>query len=312
MDLPVQDFSSRYYWARAISPLRCCGCFSNRLGSGVACLIWAALSFYFAVLAFMSRSPFYSHLDDVPLIVFGVINLIFGCITLAGFVIILVLTPRYVRVRIMVYIIGIGVVMVLVDMLVNFILFAANQDGFQSWCIDHSKMIVQNSLQQQGGGGNDNLNLPSDMDYYNCDRLFANQMKWSLLSVFAMFLVYIHWMLVITAFAGTSFFLIPPRVAAPPPPPPPATVGPPPSDMAVPGTEVLGNLPPSTKSYRGVRPFRKKTDASILAMLGLKINDSGRIIHIADEHNLPYYEDRPPRDSSKYYYADAYSKEGLL
>lgn len=83
------------------------------------------------------------------------------------------------------YIIGIGVVMVLVDMLVNFILFAANQDSFQSWCIDHSKMVVQNSLQQS------NLNLPSDTDYYNCDRLFANQMKWSLLSVFAMFLVYV-------------------------------------------------------------------------------------------------------------------------
>ena len=95
----------------------------------------------------------------------------------------------------MVYIIGIGVVMVLVDMLVNFILFAANQDGFQSWCIDHSKMIVQNSLQQQGGG-DDNLNLPSDMDYYNCDRLFANQMKWSLLSVFAMYLVYVSFSLV--------------------------------------------------------------------------------------------------------------------
>lgn len=235
------------------------------------------------------------------LIVFGVINLLFGCITLAGFVIILVLTPRYVRVRMMVYIIGIGVVMVLVDMLVNFILFAANQDSFQSWCIDHSKMVVQNSLQQS------NLNLPSDTDYYNCDRLFANQMKWSLLSVFAMFLVYIHWMLVITAFAGTSFFLLPPRVAAPPPPP--TTVAPPPSDMAAPPTEVLGNLPPSTKSYKSVRPFRKKTDASILAMLGLKINDNGRVIHIADEHNLPYYDDRSQHGN---YYTDSCSKEGLL
>ena len=124
-------------------------------------------------------------------------------------------------------------------------------------------------------------------------------------------------MLVITAFAGTSFFLIPPRVAAPPPPPP-ATIAPPPSDMAappgtvIPGTEVLGNLPPSTKSYKGVRPFRKKTDASILAMLGLKINDSGRIIHIADEHNLPYYDDRSQNGRDSYYYADAYSKERLL
>lgn len=111
----------------------------------------------------------------------------------------------------------------------------------------------------------------------------------------------------ITAFAGTSFFLLPPRVAAPPPPP--TTVAPPPSDMAAPPTEVLGNLPPSTKSYKSVRPFRKKTDASILAMLGLKINDNGRIIHIADEHNLPYYDDRSQHGN---YYTDSYSKEGLL
>ncbi|KAI9319856.1 hypothetical protein BX666DRAFT_1337908 [Dichotomocladium elegans] len=243
----------------------------------------------------MGKSPFYSHIDRAPLIIFGVVNVIFGCISIVSFL--LIARPNYYTVRITVYVIAAGAAAVLIDMLVNFILFAANQDVFQTWCVDYSKMVVQTTLSQEGNP----FTIDNDNDYYNCNRLFANQVKWSLLSVIAMFIVYVHWVLVISAFAGTPFFLIPPQgaqldpemaamaasVAPQPPLPPP----PPPS-----GAGILHNLP-SSKRSSSIRPLRKKTDESILAMLGLRINDSGRIIHISNESSLPYYYDHR-RDSA--------------
>ena len=44
-----EDFATRYYWARLLTPPKCCGCFSNHFGSGIACLIWAVSIHYFDI-----------------------------------------------------------------------------------------------------------------------------------------------------------------------------------------------------------------------------------------------------------------------
>ncbi|KAI9497355.1 hypothetical protein BDB00DRAFT_804121 [Zychaea mexicana] len=302
-----EDFATRYYWTRLLSPLKCCGCFSNRFGSGVACLTWAGFSFYFAILAFMQKSPFYSHLHEVPLIIFGVVNLIFGCISIAGFVVVY-FRPIYVRVQIMVYVIAAGASLVLISMLVNYILFVVNRGAFETWCIDHSRSVAQDDIRSQTGG-NTTITIGSEMDYYNCDRLFANQVKWSLLCVVAMYIIYVHWMLVFAVFAGTSFFLIPPRAAPIPPPvvPPLSEIGepmpPPPPTTIMPPTG-FSNLPPSSSekkqntTYYTLKPAKKsitatlkkkRVDPNLLSVLGLKVNESGHVIHIADDDSLPRY-----------------------
>ena len=43
---------------------------------------------YIYIYIYIYVIAFYSHLDQVPLIIFGVVNLIFGCISIAGFVIV--------------------------------------------------------------------------------------------------------------------------------------------------------------------------------------------------------------------------------
>ncbi|KAI7853655.1 hypothetical protein BDC45DRAFT_510766 [Circinella umbellata] len=323
-----EDFATRYYWARLLTPPKCCGCFSNHFGSGIACLIWAGFSFYFAVLAFMQKSPFYSHLDQIPLIIFGVVNLIFGCISVAGFVIVY-FRPIYVRVQIMVYIIAISGSLVLISTLVNFILFVVNQDNFRNWCIDHSRENTLSNIQNQ----NENMTPIelSDMDYYNCDRLFSNQVKWSLLCVIAMYIIYVHWMLVYAGFAGTSFFLIPPRnTAIGMPPPPPMESLPPPPTTIVPPTE-LSNLPPSNfiekdieqqQTFYNLKSSTKKSmekkksiiDLNTLSLLGLKVNESGQIIHMTnDQEYLPHYDTTTLNyyDDDNHYYSVKKDEQNL-
>ena len=111
-------------------------------------------------------------------------------------------------------------------------------------------------------------------------------------------------------FAGTSFFLVPPRVVPPmdlplgPEPMAPPTVMPPTS--VIPPTE-FSNLPASKKEkdtfYRNLKPQKKKqrVDPNLLSILGLKVNESGRVIHIADDDCLPRYTDRRPSSASKAY-----------
>ena len=90
----------------------------------------------------------------------------------------------------MVYVIAISAILVLISTLVNFILFVVNQDTFRIWCLQDSRMTTLTNIQDQSGG-NTTITLDSDIDYYNCDRLFANQVKWSLLCVIAMYIIYV-------------------------------------------------------------------------------------------------------------------------
>lgn len=83
----------------------------------------------------------------------------------------------------MVHAIGVTAALVLIDVLVNFIIFIVNPGAFRNWCINDVRTSVQDAL----GNG---TTVASDQDYYNCDRLFNDQVKWSLICVFAMYIIY--------------------------------------------------------------------------------------------------------------------------
>lgn len=85
----------------------------------------------------------------------------------------------------MVYVIATTGALVLIDMLVTFIIFVVNPDSFREACLQDAYNNAQNAL---------DTNLTSVVDasddYYNCDRLFADQTKWSLLCVVFMYITY--------------------------------------------------------------------------------------------------------------------------
>ncbi|KAF7720869.1 hypothetical protein EC973_005890 [Apophysomyces ossiformis] len=150
---------------------------------------------------------------------------------------------------------------VLIDNLVNFVLFSVNQPAFQNWCIQLSFHDFENDFRQSN---HSSTSVNPNIDYYNCDRLFQDEVKWSLVCVAVMFLVYIHWTLVITSFVGGAFYRVPPPMiasapqpAAVPPPPPPVEA----AENATPApVETNANIKPSSnniQTYSNINPPKK-------------------------------------------------------
>ncbi|KAI8378647.1 hypothetical protein EDC96DRAFT_492696 [Choanephora cucurbitarum] len=104
-----------------------------------------------------------------------------------------------------VFAISIIAVAVLVVTLINFIFYAMNKDYFiQEWCIRGSAANYFNNTEWPNNGtlSVSNSTLTSALgssDIYNCERLFENEIKWGLMCLICMFIVYIHWILIIAA-----------------------------------------------------------------------------------------------------------------
>ncbi|KAI7861770.1 hypothetical protein BDF14DRAFT_1864423 [Spinellus fusiger] len=181
------------------SPLtsRCCGCIDSRLGSIIVCFLWAGFSFYLAVLAFMGMSPFFSHLDTTPLIVFGVINLVFGLVSLVSFIVLIIRSPYFAPKKSLAYAVTLSASAVLIDLLVNFVLFCVNQATFQTWCIQDSYQRFQADFKLTT---HQEMADYSTVDIYNCSRLYQDEMKWSLLAVVCLYVIYIYWIVVIVSY----------------------------------------------------------------------------------------------------------------
>ncbi|KAI9307049.1 hypothetical protein BJ944DRAFT_33447 [Cunninghamella echinulata] len=195
-------------YSKSRLPARCCGCFPNRLGSALGSIIMSGFSFYFAVLSFMQISPFFSTLPQAPLIVFGVLNLLFGLVTLFAFIMTLI-TRKWFD-RHVVYILGAFCAMVVIDALVNVVIFSSNRNAFQQWCISDGLSQVKANLDPS-------TSITLAPDYYNCDRLFNDEIKWSLICVILMFLIYAHWTVFIAHFIGKKFipFITPTPITEP-------------------------------------------------------------------------------------------------
>lgn len=91
-----------------------------------------------------------------------------------------------------VYAITANALAVLIVTLVNFILFVKNKKDFDIWCISTSVDYVEYEYSLV----NNNTAIPqnklsSTQDIYNCDRLFYDEVKWSLLCLVIMWIVYV-------------------------------------------------------------------------------------------------------------------------
>lgn len=81
---------------------------------------------------------------------------------------------------------------VLIVTLVNFIMFIKGRTDFLNWCIGSSVNYVENEYYNV----NNNTALPVNTlsnvtDIYNCERLYQDEVKWSLLCLIIMSVVYV-------------------------------------------------------------------------------------------------------------------------
>ncbi|KAI8047075.1 uncharacterized protein B0P05DRAFT_450599, partial [Gilbertella persicaria] len=87
---------------------------------------------------------------------------------------------------------------VLAVTLVNFVLFVIAKDKFiNEWCIGSSASYYLDTVSITSNSTI--AGALGSRDMYNCERLFENEAKWSLLCLICMFVVYIHWILIIAA-----------------------------------------------------------------------------------------------------------------
>ncbi|KAI8336698.1 hypothetical protein BC941DRAFT_53189 [Chlamydoabsidia padenii] len=170
----------RYVHTNHQSLRKCCGCIHLRMGAVFSCLIWAAFSLYFAVISFQSQSPFYSYMSQAPLLVFGVCNLALFIISLGGlFTLFLNLAHA---VQVFSHSLWVAVFLVLADTFVNMILFATMRSEYQGWCT--SAALSQIS---------DTTHLDTTNDLFNCDKLWQDEFKFSLVCEFLMVNIYLYW-----------------------------------------------------------------------------------------------------------------------
>ncbi|KAI7894492.1 uncharacterized protein EV154DRAFT_415211 [Mucor mucedo] len=97
---------------------------------------------------------------------------------------------------------------VLIVTLVNFILFIKGKNEFTVWCIEQSKDTIEKIYTADHKNTTsfpvDRLNGSTDI--YNCERLFQDEVKWGLICLIVMFVVYIHWILIIAAREALDFY----------------------------------------------------------------------------------------------------------
>ncbi|KAI9344759.1 hypothetical protein BD770DRAFT_397445 [Pilaira anomala] len=168
---------------------KCCGCLHLRAGATFICLIWAGLSLYFSILSFQEKSPFYSYIEPTALYLFGTINLILFGVSLGT------LFPIYLKsahgIRAASVIFNMVIPILLISTFANTILFIVQKSIYVRWCINSKSANLDSILFQQQNITTTTENFNSNMnDFYNCNRTWEGEVKFSSLSTIVMIAVY--------------------------------------------------------------------------------------------------------------------------
>lgn len=94
--------------------------------------------------------------------------------------------------------ISIGVFVILVDTLVNVIIFIVIQDDYKTWCIGSSSGALQTGVESALNSNATNINFSAD--FYNCQRTWEDELKFGMLSLIMMLIFYVG----LTFFAFSS------------------------------------------------------------------------------------------------------------
>ncbi|KAI8887824.1 hypothetical protein K501DRAFT_283104 [Backusella circina FSU 941] len=99
-----------------------------------------------------------------------------------------------------------SVIAVLVTALVSFILFVSEKQDFLDWCITSSTSYVNATYNEVNtASSKSTINLSTSIDYYNCERLFQDEVKWSLMCLAVLLAVYLHWIVIIYTIRSKYF-----------------------------------------------------------------------------------------------------------
>ncbi|KAI9306113.1 hypothetical protein BJ944DRAFT_264086 [Cunninghamella echinulata] len=171
-----------------------CGCMSLRGGCTLACLIWIGINLYVSVLAFQNRSPVFSYMERVALIIQAVICLLFVLLAMFALFAVFVNMPGTLNFahRSM----WIMVIVFLVDFFVMLVLFGVNQPDFLNWCVNKSREAAKNEISQTMNTTDVQWSFDpyvQGSDLYNCNKLWQDEVKVGVIFFIMVAVCYVYW-----------------------------------------------------------------------------------------------------------------------
>ncbi|KAI8987480.1 hypothetical protein BDF20DRAFT_267509 [Mycotypha africana] len=170
-----------------------CGCMSLRGGSAIACAVWIGVNTYIATLCFQGYTPIFSYLNKAALITFGSLSIVFALVAIYVLYGLFVDTPL--RLQSAVVLLMLIVPIYLIDILVNIFIFGIQKQLYMDWCYGYSKDHVDEKI--QGTSINGTLHtidfMPSTLNIYNCEKLWEDEVKFSVAIFVVMSICYLYW-----------------------------------------------------------------------------------------------------------------------
>ncbi|KAI8647432.1 hypothetical protein BD408DRAFT_479232 [Parasitella parasitica] len=195
LDIPV--FRSQIVHSMNPYIHKYCGCIHLRMGAALSCIIWMGVSLYFAVLSLQGKSPLYSHLDLTAIYFFGAINVIFVSISLGT--LLSIYFESYHAIRNATFIVFAGLACLIIDTVVNNVIFIVRKEDYVDWCINSASGNLDSILRQSqimigSGDGTREPRFETNMgDFYNCNRTWEDELKFSIMMTVVISAVYGYW-----------------------------------------------------------------------------------------------------------------------
>ncbi|KAI7881253.1 hypothetical protein K492DRAFT_206956 [Lichtheimia hyalospora FSU 10163] len=178
MDFLLRPFRrTKIVHTRSQALRKCCGCIHLRVGCALACVFWAAFSLYLTSVSFQPASPFFSYMSsNAPFIIFGIANMILAIVSLFGLLALYLDVYNYILT--VSHGVVVGTAIVIIDAIINTILFITMRGDYINWCIDSASGRFIDATHT-----GDLNTMAQQQDFYNCDRSWQDELKFGVLAL---------------------------------------------------------------------------------------------------------------------------------
>ncbi|KAL1927714.1 hypothetical protein VTP01DRAFT_3535 [Rhizomucor pusillus] len=270
MFYPEVGYRIETFHAKHVFTRKFCGCMSLRGGCAFACALWVGIDLYVAILAYQTRNPIFSYLDYYAFMVMGTISLIFVVTAFFGLFALFVDSPYLIHFAHRIT--WVAVSLFLTNFFADIIIFSVQEQQYQNWCSNKSRDSVDEAVTTEAGVHvAATLIVEAVSDYYNCHKLWQDELKLAIAMFIVMTICYIYWATCLWSYAQKLLTVNREAATAlargPPPPPPPPPLHPP-----VPPTVL--NLAPSASEEYATRDMKDQDQGQSAAQIARRLVSS--------------------------------------